>query len=67
MKPVAWMCAVTVLAAPVSAADPPGFALWRASDLKGHDAALSKHVGEDPRAFLTASSFRAGSTLLTFC
>ena len=36
-----------VLAAAVRAADPPGFALWRASDLREHDAALSKHVGDD--------------------
>ena len=36
-----------VLAAAVRAADPPGFALWRASDLREHDTALSKHVGDD--------------------
>ena len=47
MKTVAWMCAAALLAAPVLAADPPGFALWKASDLKGHDAALSTHVAED--------------------
>ena len=41
MKTVAGMCAAALLAAPVLAADPPGFALWRASDLKSHDAALS--------------------------
>ena len=29
------------------AADPPGFALWKASDLKQHDAELSKHVCDD--------------------
>ena len=44
MKTIACACLLTVLAFPVSASDPPGFALWRASDLKGHDAALSKHL-----------------------
>ena len=47
MKAVVCLCAVALLTVPVSAADPPGFALWKASDLKGHDAALSTHVGAD--------------------
>src|SRR5262245_27584672 len=47
MKTVAWMCAAIVLTLPVSAADPPGFAMWKASDLKAHDAELSKHVAAD--------------------
>ena len=46
MKTIAWTCAAALLAFPVSAADPPGFALWRASDLEGHDAGLSTHVGD---------------------
>jgi hypothetical protein len=44
---VAWTCAAALLAAPVSAADPPGFALWKAANLKGHDAALATHIGDD--------------------
>ena len=44
---VAWTCAAALLAAPVLAADPPGFALWKAGDLRGRDAALSTHVGDD--------------------
>lgn len=38
-----------LLAAAVSvrAEDPKGFAMWKASELKEHDAALSKHVGDD--------------------
>ena len=47
MKTIAYGCTLAVLAFLVSAADPPGFAVWRASDLKSHDAALSKHVGDD--------------------
>jgi hypothetical protein len=38
---------VAVLAVPISAADPPGFTLWSVRDLKGHDARLSTHVGDD--------------------
>src|SRR5258705_5011382 len=47
MRTVAGMCAAALLAAPVLAADPPGFALWKAGDLKSHDAALSMHVAAD--------------------
>ena len=31
----------------VLAADPPGFAIWKAGELKAHDAALPAHVAED--------------------
>jgi hypothetical protein len=37
----------TLVSAPVSAADPPGFAMWHAHDLAVHDAALSTHVAAD--------------------
>ena len=47
MKTIAVAFAFAVLACPASAADPPGFAVWRASDLKARDAALSTHVGDD--------------------
>src|ERR1700688_2619462 len=59
MRAVAWACAVALLAAPVSAADPPGFALWRASDLKGHDAALSTHVGDDHSSRETLADYKS--------
>jgi mannose-6-phosphate isomerase-like protein (cupin superfamily) len=36
-----------LVAVPVAAADPPGFAVWRAADLESHDAALSTHVAAD--------------------
>ena len=58
MKTVAWICAAVVLAMPVSAADPPGFAMWRASDLKAHDAELSKHVGADHSARETLADYK---------
>jgi len=59
MKPVIWMCVAAVLAVPVSAADPPGFAMWRASDLRAHDAELSKHVGEDHSSRETLADYKS--------
>jgi len=52
------MCAAIVLTVPVSAADPPGFAMWRASDLKAHDAELSKHVGVDHSSRETLADYK---------
>jgi hypothetical protein len=59
MRTIPWMCAVILLAAPVSAVDPPGFALWRASDLKAHDAALSKHIGADHSSRETLADYKS--------
>jgi hypothetical protein len=59
MRTVAWISAVIVLATPVSAADPPGFALWRARDLKEHDAALSKHIGDDHSSRETLADYKS--------
>jgi mannose-6-phosphate isomerase-like protein (cupin superfamily) len=47
MKAVVGILSATLVAVPMSAADPPGFSLWRAADLKSHDAALSAHVAGD--------------------
>jgi len=47
VKAAVRMLVLTLLSAPVSAADPPGFALWRAGDLTAHAAALSTHVADD--------------------
>jgi mannose-6-phosphate isomerase-like protein (cupin superfamily) len=58
MRTVAWMCAAIVLTVPVSAADPPGFAMWRASDLKAHDAELAKHVGADHSSRETLADYK---------
>ena len=47
MKAVVGLLAAALVTAAVSAADPPGFALWKTADLKSHDAALSTHVADD--------------------
>lgn len=47
MKAAIRVLIAALIAAPVSAADPPGFALWHATELKQHDEALSKHVADD--------------------
>jgi mannose-6-phosphate isomerase-like protein (cupin superfamily) len=47
MNTAARILIVALVAVPVSAADPPGFALWKAGDLKQHDAALATHVAAD--------------------
>lgn len=43
----ALLTAVLIAGASVRAADPQGFSLWKASELKQHDAELSKHVADD--------------------
>jgi mannose-6-phosphate isomerase-like protein (cupin superfamily) len=59
VKTFAWTCVATLLAAHLSAADPPGFALWRTSDLKSHDAALSTHVGDDHSSRETLADYKS--------
>lgn len=49
--------AAVVATTALSAADAPGFALWKASDLKSHDAALSKHVADDHSSRETLADF----------
>ncbi len=58
MKSIVPLCAVVLLTLPISAARPPGFALWKASDLKGHDSALSTHVGDDHSSRETLADFK---------
>ena len=41
------LTAVVAAAVALRAEDPKGFALWKASELKQHDAELSKHVAAD--------------------
>ena len=41
------LTALLVAGISVRAADPAGFAMWKANELKEHDAALSKHVADD--------------------
>jgi mannose-6-phosphate isomerase-like protein (cupin superfamily) len=59
MKTIACACVLAALAFPVSAADPLGFAMWRAGDLKEHDAALSKHVGDDHSSRETLADYKS--------
>ena len=59
MKIMAGTGAVALLAASVYAADPAGFALWRAGDLKQHDAALSTHVADDHSSRETLADYKS--------
>jgi mannose-6-phosphate isomerase-like protein (cupin superfamily) len=47
MKTALRILAVALIVAPVGAADPPGFAMWKAEALKKHDQALPAHVAAD--------------------
>ncbi|MBI3403349.1 MAG: AraC family ligand binding domain-containing protein [Acidobacteria bacterium] len=50
MKIAVRLLAAALVAAPattITGADPPGFAIWSARDLKAHDAALPAHVAAD--------------------
>ena len=47
-----------VLPSVVTAADSPGFALWRAAELKRHDQALSTKVGADHSARETLADYK---------
>jgi len=59
MKPVVSLCVAALLAVSAPAADPPGFAQWRASDLEAHDAELAKHVGADHSSRETLADFKS--------
>ena len=47
MKPILVAAAAALATLPLAAADSPGFAIWKAADLKAHDQALSLHVADD--------------------
>ena len=57
MKVVLRFLAAGILVVPVFAADPAGFALWRAAELKQRDEALSKKVGPDHSARETLADY----------
>lgn len=57
MKGVLCVVASLAMVSPASAADPPGFALWKAAELEQHDAELSKHVGADHSSRETLSDY----------
>jgi hypothetical protein len=57
MKTALRFLAAAFLVAPVFAADPAGFALWRAAELRQRDEALSKKVGPDHSARETLADY----------
>ncbi len=57
MKVVMRFLAAGIVVVPVFAADPAGFALWRAAELKQRDEALSKKVGPDHSARETLADY----------
>lgn len=48
---------LAALMVPLSAADPPGFGLWTAAELRQREAALSKKVGPDHSARETLAEY----------
>ena len=57
MKAAIRFLTAALFVVPVLAADPPGFALWRAGELKQRDEALSKKVGADHSARETLADY----------
>jgi hypothetical protein len=57
MRIVTRLLAAAMCIAPVFAADPPDFRLWKADELTKRDAALSKKVGTDHSARETLADF----------
>ncbi len=57
MKRVVVLLGTALLALPAMAADPEGFAMWRASELQQRDEALSRRVGPDRSARETLADF----------
>jgi hypothetical protein len=57
MKVVLRFLAAAIVVVPVFAADPAGFALWRAAELKQRDGVLSKKVGPDHSARETLADY----------
>src|SRR6202008_4614714 len=51
------MLAAVIASVALQAADPPGFAIWKAADLMSHDAALSTHVGGDHSSRQTLADY----------
>ena len=47
MKTHVGILAAVVGSVTLQAADPPGFVIWKAADLRSHDAALSTHIADD--------------------
>jgi hypothetical protein len=47
MKTIVRIVALALIALPVRAADPPGFGIWKADELRKHDANLPVNVAAD--------------------
>ena len=59
MTTILRLVTAALLVTPVFAADPPGFAQWRSSELKQRDEALSKKVGPDHSARETLADYKS--------
>ncbi len=57
MRSAMCLLAAIMLVAPLVAADPPDFRLWKAEELKRRDTALSKKVGPDHSSRETLADF----------
>src|SRR6266540_6343274 len=57
MKIALRVLAAGFLIVPMFAADPPGFAMWRSTELQRRDEALSKKVGPDHSARETLADY----------
>jgi mannose-6-phosphate isomerase-like protein (cupin superfamily) len=57
MKMVVRFLTAGLLAVPVLAADPSGFAVWKSAELRARDEALSKKVGPDHSARETLADY----------
>jgi mannose-6-phosphate isomerase-like protein (cupin superfamily) len=57
MKTPALACGILLIASTLNAADPPGFAMWSAEDLRRHDRELSTKVGPDHSARETLADY----------
>lgn len=58
MKTILRILAAALVVAPVVAADPPGFGMWKAAELKQRDEALAKKYGPDHSSRETLADYK---------
>ena len=58
MKTVSRVLAAALLVAPISAADPPGFRIWKATEIKQRDEALAKKYSPDHSSRETLGEYK---------
>lgn len=58
MKVILRILAAALVVAPVVAADPPGFGMWKAAELKQRDEALAKKYGPDHSSRETLADYK---------